>query len=161
MTTPRPKAAPMMVQIFASERPKSLTLPGRGAASWEEALAPCKLPELTETQLEEMRKAIRHLSYLQNSVPKTAQNYEILLGAFSSALWGLFEKHPMGFRTPSTISFGAVGNGLGCLRSNPILARRKGEFEAFTSDERSLGLFRSQVEAADAIHASDTKEQAR
>ena len=42
-----------------------------------------------------------------------------------------------------------------------ILARRKGEFEAFTSDERSLGLFRSQVEAADAIHASDTKEQAR
>ena len=98
MTTPRPKAAPMIVQIVAGERPKSLTLPGRGAASWEEALAPCKLPELTETQLEEMRKAERHLLYLQNSVPKTALNYEILLGAFSTALWGLFEKHPMGFR---------------------------------------------------------------
>ena len=34
-----------------------------------------------------------------------------------------------------------------------ILARRKGEFEAFTGDERSLGLYATQVEAADAIHA--------
>jgi hypothetical protein len=72
--------------------------PAGGAASWSEALAPCKLPEPTEGQLEETREAIRYLWYLQDSVPKTPENYRTLLAAFSSALTDLFVLHPEGPR---------------------------------------------------------------
>jgi len=94
-------ALPMTAEpqvVARNERPRSLTLRGKGAATWDKALAPCKLPTVTKKQLEEMREAENYLSYLQDSVPKTAENYQTLLAAFGCALWGLFERHPMGPR---------------------------------------------------------------
>jgi hypothetical protein len=79
-------------------RNETLALSGTGADSWTEALAPCKLPEVSEKQRDDIEKAIRHLSHLQDGVPKTPENYRTLLAAFSAALFELFERHPMGAR---------------------------------------------------------------